>query len=148
MTGAFEGDLIRPLGLVTLNFAYAEGEIDELLSVLPAQEPYDDAKRQWPVGRKLGYAQELVQQLNANSLSGLSATLKEAKPLFERRNTLIHSQIFSGGHVVSNRKGAEPQQVSPEELVQLAEQIFSWKEHLNMHRWRHLMPLLAAPDDA
>jgi hypothetical protein len=35
MVGAFEGDLIRPLGLVTLYAAYAEGEIDELLGALP-----------------------------------------------------------------------------------------------------------------
>jgi hypothetical protein len=28
VNGAFEGDLIRPLGLVTLNFGYAEYELD------------------------------------------------------------------------------------------------------------------------
>ena len=144
MSGAFEGDLIRPLGLVTLYAAYAEGEIDELLDALPAREPFDETKRQWPVGRKLAYAQRLVGQLKAESVAGLIATLKEARVLFERRNALVHGRIYGEGRLVSNRPNVPNKRVSPEELVELAERIFSCKEHINMHRQRHLLPLLAA----
>jgi hypothetical protein len=31
MYEAYEGDLVRPLGFVTLYSAYAEGELDELI---------------------------------------------------------------------------------------------------------------------
>jgi hypothetical protein len=153
VTGYFEGDLIRPLGLVTLYAAYAEGEVDQLLAVLPASEPFDDAKRQWPVGRKLEYAEMLVRKLKSETLAGLSASLREARELFLKRNELVHGKLFSGGRLVSNRVGVPEQRISPEELSTLAEKIFSCKEHLNVYRQRHLMPLLeeraaGKPNDA
>jgi hypothetical protein len=142
--GADEGDLIRPLGLVTLYAAYAEGEVDELLEVLLGKEPFDEEKRQWPVGRKLVYAQRLVRRLKSQSLAGLSAALTEARELFEKRNALVHGRIYAGGRLVSNRIDVPTKSVSPEELVDLAERIFTCKEHINVHRCRSLLPLLAA----
>ncbi len=41
----FEEDLNRPLGLVTLYCAYAEEELDDLLQVLSAVEPFGHRKR-------------------------------------------------------------------------------------------------------
>jgi hypothetical protein len=143
----YEGDLIRPLGLVTLYFAYAGAELDTLLETLPSSEPYNDVKRQWPVGRKLNYAQKLIRDLHAENLGGLSATVKQARILFERRNALVHSSIFSSGRMISNRKSVPNQQVSPDELIQLAELIFTWKENIFMHRCRHLLPLLADTEE-
>lgn len=147
MTGAFEGDLVRPLGLMTLYAAYAEGEIDELLSALLAPEPFDDAKRQWQVGRKLTYAQRLIRKLKASDLSGLLATLEGAKALFRQRNELVHGRLFSGGRLVSNRTNVATRHVSADDIVGLAEQIFNWKEQLWMHRCRHLLPLLSPLQD-
>jgi hypothetical protein len=144
VSGAYEGDLIRPLGLITLYAAYAEGELDELLEALPAKEPFDDKRRQWPVGRKLVYAQRLVRALKSQTLAGLTVALAEARELFERRNALVHGRIYAGGRLVSNRRDVPVQSVSPEELVDLAERIFSCKEHINMHRCRSLLPFLAA----
>ena len=68
VNGSFDGDLIRPLGLVTLYFAYAEGEVDEVLEVLSVRDSFDDSKRQWTVGRKLTHAQELIGQLCSEEL--------------------------------------------------------------------------------
>src|SRR5512139_2143745 len=127
MSAPFEGDLVRPLGLVTLYAAYAEGEIDELLSALPAPEPFDDAKRQWQIGRKLTYAQRLIRKLKARDLSDLLATLDDAQILFRQRNELVHGRLFSGGRLVSNRTNVAVRQVSAEDIGGLAERIFNWK---------------------
>jgi len=70
VSGAFDGDLIRPLGLVSLYCAYAEGEIDELLFALSAVEVFDDAKRQWTVGQKLTHAEKSLLRLQRQELSG------------------------------------------------------------------------------
>lgn len=148
MNGLYEGDLIRPLGLVTLYFAYAEAEIDMLIEALPSSNPYDDKKRQWNVGRKLVYAQTLTKQINAESLSGLIASLNEAKALCERRNTIIHSSIFSGGRMVSNRKSIPNQQISANDLNQLAELIWACKEQISMYRCRHIPLLLAVTENS
>jgi hypothetical protein len=144
MYGAFEGDLVRPLGFVTLHAAYAEGELDELLSVLAVKVPYDNTKRQWTVGRKLSYAQRLVRDLKSPDLTDLQATLKDAKALFEQRNELVHGRLFSGGRLVSNRVGQSDRRVSQEDVVRLAEQLFNWKERLWLCRCRHVLPLLSS----
>ncbi|EUJ10567.1 hypothetical protein Meth11DRAFT_1392 [Methylophilaceae bacterium 11] len=148
MSGLYEGDLIRPLGLVTLYFAYAEAEIDMLIDTLPSIDPYDNKKRQWNVGRKLIYAQKLTKQMHSESLIGLNEILNEAKMHFERRNVVIHSCIFAGGRMVSNRKNAPNQQISASELNQLAESIWACKEQINMYRCRHIPPLLAESENA
>lgn len=143
MVEAFEGDLIRPLGLVTLYAAYAEGEIDELLRALPAPEPFNEVKQQWQVGRKLAYARRLIRRMNASDLSGLQVTLSDATALFKQRNDLVHGRLFSGGRLISNRTNVPVRQVSADDILELAERIFHWKEQLWMHRCKHLLPLLS-----
>jgi hypothetical protein len=142
VSGTFEGDLIRPLGLVTLYFAYAEGELDELLQALSVRDPFDDAKRQWPVGQKLRHAQQLLRGFGASELAALDSTLDEARVLFDRRNTIVHGRIYAGGRLVYNRPNA-PKCVTPSELTELAELIFACKERIFAYRCKHLLPLLA-----
>ena len=77
----YEGDSVRPLGLVTFNAGYAEEEIDELLSALNEIDCYDRRKRQWPVGRKLGHAKNLIAGLHASELAGLLDLIAEAAKL-------------------------------------------------------------------
>ena len=144
MYGAFEGDLVRPLGFVTLHAAYAEGELDELLSVLPARDPYDDNKRQWTIGRKLSYASRLVRELRSPELNELRAILKDAKELFQQRNELVHGRLFAGGRLLSNRIGHSERRVSQEDIVRFAEQLFNWKERLWLSRCRHVLPLVSS----
>jgi hypothetical protein len=138
----FDGDLIRPLGLVTLHFAYAEGELDELLEALSVREPFDDAKRQWPVGQKLRHAQQLLRGFDASELAALDTALEEARVLFDRRNTIVHGRLYTGGRLVSNRPNA-PKRITPQELTELAELIFACKERIFANRCKHLLPLLA-----
>ena len=85
-----------------------------------------------------------MRELKAENLAGLVATLKEARILFEKRNSLIHGCIYAGGRVVSNRRNVPNQQVSARELTELAELIFACKEKMFMHRSKHLMPLLGS----
>jgi ribosomal protein S15P/S13E len=142
VSDTFEGDLIRPLGLVTLYFAYAEYELDRLLEDLSALEPFDDAMRLLSVGRKLSQAQMLLRRLEDTSVSSLEQALTEARVLFDRRNTIVHSCIFAGGRVVSGRPGVPETRTSPQDLVALAERIFNCKEHINVHRQKIIRTLL------
>ena len=140
MIGAYEGDLIRPLGLVTLYFAYAEGEIDELLSILNTSAP---STLNWPVGQKLSRALELVEALKLPELAALVDTLREAQALANLRNQLVHGRLFAGGRLKSPNPTTPDVFISAEEIAQLAERIFTCKEHLFVHRCRHLLPALS-----
>ena len=137
---SFEGDLIRPLGLVTLYAAYAEAELDELIESISIAEPYDDSKRQWTVGKKLKYAARIARAFKPNDLAEIVLEMKRGGYLFEQRNSLIHGRIFSGGRLVSNRKNRQVQVVSPKTITALAEELFSWKERLWLHRCKDVIP--------
>lgn len=143
MSATFEGDLIRPLGLVTLYFAYAEGELDDFIETLSISESFDDEKRQWTVGRKLLHARHLLGQLNIDA-PAVGALLDEGRLLFDQRNALVHGRLFAGGRLVSNRRSIPERRVIPDEITQLADQIFNWKERVWAYRWKSLVPQLAS----
>ena len=81
MSGTYEGDIIRPLGLVTLYSGYAELEIDSLLESLTSPVRLDDQKLRWPVGKKLTEARRIIDDLDSNDLADLSEKLDEAVAL-------------------------------------------------------------------
>lgn len=139
---AFEGDTIRPLGLVTLNAGYAEAELDELLAALGDIEIYDDRKRQWPVGQKLRHAKNLVGGLKPG-FTGLVDLLDEATRLFDRRNALVHSAIYSGTKSVVSRVSGSEQDVSADALTKLASSLSDCRFRIRAFRQRTLEPWLA-----
>ena len=143
MTGSYEGDIIRPLGLVTLYAAYAEREIDALIRSLSALAEPDGPKQGSTVGQKLILARQLVDGLPDETLAGLKLVLEESIKLFDRRNALVHNAIFSSTSVVESRVTGQEQAVSAEALTTLAEEIFAAKERICAFRQRSLEPLLA-----
>ena len=141
---AFEGDIIRPLGLVTLYSGYAELEIDALLDSLARVAKLSDKALNWPVGQKIAKARDIVNGINAEALSELVKKLDEATILFDRRNALVHGAIFGSIEVVVSRATGREQPVSPDALTSLANEIFTVKEHINANRQRVLEPILAS----
>lgn len=142
MSSTYEGDIIRPLGLVTLYSGYAELEIDDLLDSLSRIEKLDDKVFRWPVGQKIAKAKEIMDRLESDALSELAETLDEALVLFDRRNALVHGAIFSGTTTIKSRASGREQEVSADALTVLARKIFSVKEHICVKRQKTLEPVL------
>ena len=142
MSGEYEGDIIRPLGLVTLYFGYAALEIDALLQTLSKAEYADERSLKWPVGQKISKVLEVVVGLKAEVLDELVRKLEEAKILCDRRNALVHGAIFGSTETVASRVTGRDQPVSPDALTSLANEIFSVKEHSIYNRQRLLEPML------
>lgn len=139
MNGNFEGDLVRPLGLVTLYWAYAEAQLDEVLGSLLRLSGSGPTRNVLLFGAKLQKAVALIEALNAERLSPLAAILDEAKALIEARNELIHGQLFNGGRLVL-KTGTK--YITAQEISDIAERIFSWKERLWVQHCRELLPML------
>jgi hypothetical protein len=144
MNGAYEGDLIRPLGFVTYNFGIAEYELDSFIERLASTGLVPDSWAQRPIGQKIGLLTTAIRTLEGSVQPSLDALLGEVRTLLERRNVLIHGCLQASGHIVSGRRGVQAQFTSVEDLNSLAESIFSWKERLWVYRWRQIEPLLAA----
>lgn len=144
MNGAFEGDLIRPLGLVTLNFGYAEYELDSFIERLSSVGLAPESWAQRPIGQKLLLLTEAVRALDISVQAQLEALLDDARRLLDHRNLLVHGCLLSGGRIVSGRSGVKQKRTSVEDLALLAEAAFSWKERLWSYRWKQVEPLLEA----
>ncbi len=136
----YEGDLIRPLGLMVLYAAYAEGELDDLIESMSTTEPYNDDRRAWNVGKKIKLAQRLARAFTENDLSEIAKTVKAGTALFEKRNVLVHGRLFQGGRLVSNRRGTPTQFISAAEITQLADDIWAWKEQLWLYKCKMVLP--------
>jgi hypothetical protein len=145
VSGAFEGDLIRPLGLVTLNFGYAEYELDLFLERLASAELLPQSWARRPIGQKLGLLTKAIRSFGPSIQSRHDELLLQAQVLVERRNALIHGCLLAGGRVVSGRTGVAEQRTSVEDLNELADAAFAWKEQLWSYRWRQIEPLLTDP---
>jgi hypothetical protein len=139
---SFEGDLIRPLGLVTLYFGYAEFEIDALLNALESAGIPVDISSTIPLGRKLAVARDVLSRRQVPEAIQVIAIIDEAKSMIELRNRLVHSSIVAGGRVTPSDKGQPENTVTPDQLVRLADAIFTWKERLSIARQLKLTPVL------
>jgi hypothetical protein len=139
---SFEGDLIRPLGLVTLYFGYAEFEVDALLDALVGVGLAVDMSKNASLGQKLAVVREVLSRQKIAEATQLIAIVDEGRPLIELRNILVHSTIVAGGRVRPSDKARSDMTVTPEQLTQLADTIFTWKERLSVTRQLQLMPAL------
>lgn len=144
MSSTYEGDMIRPLGLVTLYFGYAEYELDSFLDRLSTAGLLPDVWGQRPLGQKLALLTEALSTLDAGIQPALGSLLDEVRALLDQRNALIHGCILAAGRVVSGRVGVEHRRTSADELTALAERIFAWKERIWVYRWKEVEPLLTS----
>lgn len=142
MSSTYEGDIIRPLGLVTLYSGYAELEIDGLLRALSRTEKFNEKVLLRPVGQKIAKAREIMDRLGGDALGELSENLDEALVLFDRRNALVHGAIFAGTTALESRVSGREQKVSADALTTLAREIFNIKERINVNRQKALEPVL------
>ena len=143
LSECFEGDIIRPLGLVTLYFGYAEYEVDLFLERLSVAGTLGMGWHQRTLGQKLDLLDGAITKLKGSEEVGFDALRHEARSLFDQRNKLVHSCIVAGGQVLSGRRDVVELRTSPEELASLADRIFTWKEHLHVYRWKLIEPFLA-----
>lgn len=142
MNVSLEGDLIRPLGLVTLYFGYAEFEVDALLDSLVGIGLAVDKPRNASVGQQLAAVRDVLSRQKIAEADELIGIVDEGRPLIELRNTFVHSSIVAGGRVRPSDKARSDMTVTPEQLTQLADAIFDWKERLSATRQLKLMPAL------
>ena len=137
---SFEGDLIRPLGLVTLNFGYVEAAVNELGKSLGTVGSAIDLPQSAPLGQKLEALSIAVRAFIGDGAIEVAKVLESAKPFLERRNSLVHASVLAGGLVKPNDTTKSEWRVSPEELNALANDLFDWKERLSVAAQKWLLP--------
>jgi hypothetical protein len=140
--GTFEGDLIRPLGHVTLCFGYAEVGVDAVLHAFKDAGLIGMAPTSIPLGQKLAVMRDALTRLQIPEADHVVSIIDQARPLIELRNVLVHSAILTDGRVVPSDRPQPERVVTPGQLTELADAIFNWKERLNAACQLQLMPAL------
>ena len=142
MSGYLEGDLIRPLGLVTLHFGYAEAQVNCLLIILRDCGLHIEVSPVAPLGQRLTEITVAIRRLTCAGAAEVLKLLDESKELVEQRNSLVHASVLAKGRVIPNDPGKSEFYVTPEALTALADQVFNWKERLNAAVQLRLLPAL------
>lgn len=142
MNSIFEGDLIRPLGLVTLYFGYVEAEVNTLLDMLRDCGLIVEVSPVAPLGYRLSVFAKGLGEFCCEEGAEVLELLDESKLLIDRRNALIHASIMAKGLVIPNDSSKLEFSVTPEELTALADEAFTWKERLNAAVQLRLLPTL------
>lgn len=141
-SGSFEGDLIRPLGLVTLYFGHAEFAVNALLASMKEVGLPTEVPAVAPFGQKVACIRKTLGRVQLEGTSQVIEILEAARPLIELRNSLVHSCIVARGRVKPNDGSEREFSVTPQQLTDLADQIFTWKERLSSVFQRQLLPAL------
>ena len=142
MSGYFEGDLIRPLGLVTLYFGYAEAQVNRLLIMLRDCGVHIEVSPVAPLGQRLAEITVAVGRLTCAGAAEVLGLLEESKELIAQRNSLVHASVLAKGRVIPNDLEESEFYVTPEALTALADQAFNWKERLDAAVQLRLVPAL------
>lgn len=142
MNGSFEGDLVRPLGLVTLYFGYVEAQVNRLLDMVRDCGLSVDVSPAAPLGQRLVEFDRAVKRLHCTAAGEVIGLLKESKSLIDQRNALVHASVLAKGRVIPNDPSKREFSVTPEELTVLAKRAFDWMERLNAAVQRRLLPAL------
>ena len=140
--GALESDLIRPLGLVTLYFGYAEFTVNRLLVWIEETGLRAETPTAMPLGQRIAVLRDTLAALQQQEAREVLDLLEAGRPLLARRNDLVHACILAKGRVISNDGSGRESTVTPQQLCELAEQIFNWKEQLDIAFQRQLLPKL------
>jgi hypothetical protein len=142
VSGAFEGDLLRPLGLVTLYFGYAEAQVNLLLSLLQECGVAVEVSPIAPFGQRLKEFASVAGGFPESNAAEVLGLLEESNTLVDQRNALVHASILAKGRVIPNDPARMEFRVTPDQLTDLAERAFNWKERLSAAVQLRLLPAL------
>lgn len=120
-------DPVRGLGFVTLNAAYLEEQIDNLLFMLQPVEPFPNEEQRWPASRKISKAKRLVETLTFEYGEALLQDLDASKGLLEWRNEVVHGRIYANfdrpDTLKSGRPNTPEREIDAAELYELANKL-------------------------
>ena len=129
-----DNDILRGLGCATLCAAYAEEQVDQILSLLHRVEPFDDKVRRLPVDQRLARASAVVQRLASDELFELERTLAAGPALFERRDEIVHGRLYPGLERGGALQAAKPKvtqrPATAQELYALANEFAAYRDAL------------------
>jgi hypothetical protein len=95
-----------------------------------------------PLGQRLKEFASVAAGFPEPSAAEVLGLLEESKALIEQRNDLVHASILAKGRVIPNDPARVEFQVTPDQLTDLAERAFNWKERLNAAVQLRLLPAL------
>ena len=124
-----DNDIVRSLGFVALYAAYVEESVDIVMERLSLVKEISDKERRWPISQKIKWCIEILNTLESEELNELINLLNETKNSLEKRNEVIHGRIYAGNdrsdNLKSGRPGVPEQEVTADELYNLAEELFA-----------------------
>ena len=147
-----KGDIIRGLGFVTLNSAYLEEQIDNLLIMLISVEDFTEKVQRWPVSSKIKKAKQVAAKFEFEGRDDLVATLDRAGVAFKKRNEIVHGRIYGSFDRPDTLKSGRPniptREIASTELNELANHLSDLQKEVSRPMVSKLPKALTGNGDA
>ena len=117
-------DLIRGVGYMVIQASHLEREIEELCRWLHWAFPRPKNHEAIRVSDKIKWCKQKIKEANDHTLESLDQALDKAMNLLEKRNKLVHGQIYFASSVpekiISTKKGVHERVLLASEAYDLA----------------------------
>ncbi|SHO56982.1 hypothetical protein [Vibrio quintilis] len=147
-----DDDLIRGIGYMVIQASHLEREIEDIccwLSMGCSRPPHHETKR---VSEKIKWCKIKIRELKDERLQGLDRSLDKAKNLLERRNKLVHGQIYfakdAPEKLIPGRKNEREKLIVPDEAYDLAEAMYNLHQAILSENAFKLVAALSGRMDA
>ena len=124
-----DNDLIRALGHMVIQASHLEREIEEICCWLDMGFTRPEHHENQQVSKKIKWCKSRIKELNTTNLDSLNISLDKAMNLLEKRNKVVHGQIYFALNepekIFSSRSKCKERTILPSEVYDLAESIYN-----------------------
>lgn len=127
-------DLIRGVGYMVIQASHLEREIEELCCWFGLAFPRPKHHEAIRVSDKIKWCKQKIKDANDHTLESLDKALDKTVNLLEKRNKLVHGQIYFASNapekIISTKKGVHERELLASEVYDLAENIYELHQSL------------------
>lgn len=129
-----DDDLIRGVGYMVIQASHLEREIEELCRWFGMAFSRPQHHETIRVSNKIKWCKEKIKEANDTRLEKLDQSLDKARNLLEKRNKLVHGQIYFSSSapekLISTKKGEHERVLLPSVVYDLAQSMYELHQQI------------------
>ena len=129
-----DNDLIRGVGYMVIQASHLERQIEEICRWLAMGVTRPEHHEAQQVSKKIKWCKCQIKELNNTNLDSLDKSLDKAMNLLDKRNKLVHGQIYFTSNapekIIPNKAKDKERTILPSEVYDLAESIYNLHQRI------------------
>jgi len=147
-----DNDLIRGVGYMVIQASHLERQIEEVCRWLAMGIARPEHHETHQVSKKIKWCKNKIKELNDTNLDSLDRSLDKAMNLLDKRNKLVHGQIYFSSNapekIIPSKGKDKERTILPSEVYDLAESIYNLHQRILSQNAFKLVDSLKSKIDA